>query len=172
MSCSTQTCWYYSNGFNCKHQSRCMYNHNYDKCLVTISSKTFELCPYGINCKKKCNKIHNLEIFKLITQNLANTQELLKNQKNEIDSLQINNNMQSYQIECFQKHYNISSSPNETLHLLNAKNTLAEKDQEIAYLKSIKKTYETQINKLVQKNTDLQITNDTLQLLYDCNKMI
>jgi hypothetical protein len=149
-----------------------MYNHNYDKCLVTISSKTFELCPYGINCKKKCNKIHNLEIFKLITQNLANTQELIKNQENEIDSLQINNNMQSYQIECFQKHYNVGSSPNETLHLLNAKNTLTEKDQEIAYLKSIKNTYESQINKLVQKNTELQNTNDTLQLLYDCNKLI
>jgi hypothetical protein len=56
--------------------------------------------------------------------------------------------------------------------LLNAKNTLAEKNKEIEYLKSIKKTYETQINKLVQKNTDLQNTNDTLQLLYDCNKMI
>ena len=172
MSFSTQTCWYYSNGFNCKHQSRCMYNHNYDKCLVSISSKTFELCPYGINCKKKCNKIHNLEIFKLITQNLANTQELIKNQENEIDSLQITNNIQSYQIECFQKHFNVSSSPNETLHLLNAKNTLTEKDQEIAYLKSIKNTYESQINKLVQKNTELQNTNDTLQLLYDCNKLI
>tara|TARA_B100000287_G_C20100911_1_gene570302 strand:+ start:62 stop:511 length:450 start_codon:yes stop_codon:yes gene_type:complete len=149
-----------------------MYNHNYDKCLVSISSKTFELCPYGINCKKKCNKIHNLEIFKLITQNLANTQELIKNQENEIDSLQITNNIQSYQIECFQKHFNVSSSPNETLHLLNAKNTLTEKDQEIAYLKSIKNTYESQINKLVQKNTELQNTNDTLQLLYDCNKLI
>jgi len=56
--------------------------------------------------------------------------------------------------------------------LLNAKNTLAEKDQEIAYLKSIKKTYESQINKLVQKNKELHITNDTLQLLYDCNKLI
>lgn len=108
----------------------------------------------------------------MITQNLANTQELIKNQENEIDSLQINNNMQSYQIECFQKHYNVGSSPNETLHLLNAKNTLTEKDQEIEYLKSIKKTYEAQINKLVQKNKDLQITNDTLQLLYDCNKLI
>jgi len=171
MSNFQETCWYYTNGYECKYNN-CMFSHNYDKCIEAISKKQFTVCTEGINCKQKCNKIHNLEFCKLITQELVNTRELVKNQKNEIDSLQINNNIQSYQIECFQKHYNISSSPNETLHLLNAKNTLAEKDQEIAYLKSIKKTYESQINKLVQKNKELHITNDTLQLLYDCNKLI
>lgn len=166
-----ETCWYYTNGYECKY-NYCMFDHNYDKCIETISKKKLELCIEGINCKTKCNKIHNLEYCKLITQELVNTKELVKNQKNEIDSLKINNNMQSYQIESFLKHYNVSSSPNETLHLLNAKNTLTEKDQEIEYLKSIKNTYETQIKNLVQKNKELRITNDTLQLLSDCNKMI
>ena len=131
MSNFQETCWYYTNGYECKYNN-CMFSHNYDKCIEAISKKQFTVCAEGINCKQKCNKIHNLEFCKLITQ------ELLKNQ-NEIDSLQINNNIQSYQIECFQKHYNIASSPNETLHLLYAKNTLTEKDQEIEYLKSIKK---------------------------------
>ena len=171
MSYFQESCWYYTNGYECKYNN-CMFSHNYDKCIEAISKKQFTVCIEGINCKHKCNKIHNLEYCRLITQELVNTQELVKNQKNEIDSLQINNNVQSYQIECFQKHFNVSSSPNETLHLLNAKNILTEKDQEIEYLKSIKKTYESQINKLVQKNTELQNTNDTLQLLYDCNKLI
>jgi len=158
MSCSTQTCWYYSNGFNCKHQSNCIYSHDYNKCLATISSKNFEICPYGINCKQKCNKIHNLEIFKYITQDLANYIELSTNCQDYIDTLEINNNSQSYQNE------KIKSS-NETLYILNNYNALKQK---VEYLNSIKSTLEEQLGSLIQQNKNLQTTIDTLQLLNSC----
>jgi len=77
MSNFQETCWYYTNGYECKYNN-CMFSHNYDKCIEAISKKQFIVCIEGINCKQKCNKIHNLEFCKLITQ------ELLKNQKTKL----------------------------------------------------------------------------------------
>ena len=77
MSYFQETCWYYTNGYECKYNN-CMFSHNYDKCIEAISKKQFTVCAEGINCKQKCNKIHNLEVCKLITQ------ELLKNQKTKL----------------------------------------------------------------------------------------
>ncbi len=77
MSYFQETCWYYTNGYECKYNN-CMFSHNYDKCIEAISKKQFTVCAEGINCKQKCNKIHNLEFCKLITQ------ELLKNQKTKL----------------------------------------------------------------------------------------
>ena len=77
MSYFQETCWYYTNGYECKYNN-CMFSHNYDKCIEAISKKQFTVCAEGINCKQKCNKIHNLEFCKLITQ------ELVKNQKTKL----------------------------------------------------------------------------------------
>jgi len=179
-----ESCWYYTNGYQCKWFS-CQFNHNFNQCIEVVSKKTFEFCNQGILCKTKCNKIHNLDLFKSITQYLVNTIEITNKQQFKIDDLIIKNNIQSYQIEELsiinkQQSNKLQDCNNETLELLNCKNKqLLEKNKEIEELKAIKYTLELQhINliennkKLTLKNKDLQVTNDTLGLLNSCNKYL
>jgi exonuclease SbcC len=61
-------CWYYINGYECLHPN-CKFNHEFDKCVKCLSTIEYEYCIYGIQCKKKCNKIHNFGFIKKIILN-------------------------------------------------------------------------------------------------------
>ena len=51
-------CWFLVNGFECPHRE-CLFSHDpYDVCIKR-QSLMVSVCQDGINCKTKCNKIHN-----------------------------------------------------------------------------------------------------------------
>jgi hypothetical protein len=59
MSNFQETCWYYTNGYECKYHN-CMFSHNYDKCIKAISKKQFTVL------------IANKNAIKYITLNFVN----------------------------------------------------------------------------------------------------